>query len=125
MEYIASELERNGVNLNKEVFKDQMNKIKEENEKRYEELMERVDGEDLKKIFHTTNMNSDARIVSFLLLLYYERQRDVDIRGPLRLVAIVMKLNFEKSKKPLWQGLVHYLGFIFICVLTHDFVKTF
>ena len=67
MEYIASELERNGVNLNKEVFKDQMNKIKEENEKRYEELMERVDGEDLTKIFHTTNMNSDSRIVSFLL----------------------------------------------------------
>ena len=123
MEYITSELKRNGINLNKEVFKDQMNKIKEEYGERYEELMERADAEDLTEIFHTINMNSDARILSFLLLLYYEWQRGVDIGEPLRLVANVMKLNLKRVEKTLWQRLVPHLGSIITCMFTHDFVK--
>ena len=123
MEYIASELKRNGIILNKEVFKDQMNKIKEEYGERYEELMGRADAEDLTEIFHSTNMNSDARILSFLMLLYYERQRGVDFGEPLRLVANVMKLNLKRVEKTLWQGLVPHLGSIIVCMFTHDFVK--
>ena len=32
MEYIADELKRNGININKEVFKEQMNMMKKEYE---------------------------------------------------------------------------------------------
>ena len=131
MEYIANELKRNGINLNKEIFKEQMNKMKEEYGERYEELLERVDDEDLSVVFHIMNMNSDARILSFLLLLYYERQRGVDITGPIRLVANVMKLNLsnvmklklEKSRKTLRQRLAPYLSSIIACIFTDDFVK--
>ena len=109
MEYIVNELKRNGININKEVFKEQMNKMKEEFGERYEELLERADAEDLSDVFHSMNMNSDARTLSFLLLLYYERQRGVDITEPIRLVANVMRLNLsdvmklklEKSRKTL------------------------
>ena len=131
MEYIANELKRNGISLNKEVFKDQMNKMKEEYEQRYEEMMKRAEPEDLTVIFHSMNMNSDGRILSFLLLLYYEKQRSVDITEPLRLVANVMKLNLsnvmklklEKSRKTLWRRFVPYLGSIITCMFTHEFVK--
>ena len=51
MEYIADELKRNGVNINKEVFKEQMNMFKKEYGPRYEEIMNRVKPEDLTGIF--------------------------------------------------------------------------
>ena len=91
----------------------------------YEELLNCLpaEEEDLTNIFHTMNMNCNGRILSFLALLYYERQRGVDIRGPIRLVANVLKLNF--TKKSLWQRLALYIGPILVCVLTHDFVKKF
>ena len=85
-------------------------------------MMKRAEPEDLTAIFHSMNMNSDARILSYLLLLYYERQRGVDIVEPLRLVANAMKLELKKSRKTLWQRFVPYLGII-TCTLTHDFVK--
>ena len=105
MEYIANELERNGVNINKEVFKEQMNMFKKEYGPRYEEIMNRVKPEDLTGIFHTMNMNNYGRILSYLLLLYYERKRGVDITEPLRLVAIAMKVISKKSRKTIWQRL--------------------
>ena len=105
MEYIADELKRNGVNINKEVFKEQMNMFKKEYGPRYEEIMNRVKPEDLTGIFHTMNMNNYGRILSYLLLLYYERKRGVDITEPLRLVAIAMKVISKKSRKTIWQGL--------------------
>ena len=122
MEYIADELKRNGININKKVFKEQMNRMKKEYGPRYEEMMKRAEPEDLTAIFHSMNMNSDARILFYLLLLYYERQRGVDIVEPLRLVANAMKLELKKSRKTLWQRFVLYLGII-TCTLTHDFVK--
>ena len=126
MDYIANELNRNGIKLDSEVFKNQMNMMKEEFGERYEELLSRTDAEDLSDIFHSMNMNSDARILSFLLL-YYERQRGVDITEPIRLVANVMKLDLSKLKlekrKTLWQRLVPCLGSVIVCMFTHDFVK--
>ena len=103
MEYIADELKQNGININKEVFKEQMSMMKKEYGPRYEEMMKRAEPEDLTVIFHSMNMNSDGRILSYLLLLYYEKQRGVDIAEPLCLVANVMKLKLEKSRKTLWQ----------------------
>ena len=105
MEYIADELKRNGVNINKEVFKEQMNMFKKEYGPRYEEIMKRVKPEDLTVIFHTTNTNNYGRVLSYLLLLYYERKRGVDITEPLRLVAIAMKVISKKSRKTTCQRL--------------------
>ena len=105
MEYVADELKRNGVNINKEVFKEQMNMIKKEYGPRYEEIMKRVKPEDLTAIFHTTNTNNYGRVLSYLLLLYYERKRGVDITEPLRLVAIAMKVISKKSRKTICQRL--------------------
>ena len=51
------------------------------------------------------NMNNYGRILSYLLLLYYERKRGVDITEPLRLVAIAMKVISKKSRKTIWQRL--------------------
>ena len=125
MEYIANELCRNGANLNKEMLKDQLNKIKEKYGERYQELIHRVDAENLIEVFHAVNINSDGRILSYLLLLYYERQRGVNVEEPLRLVANVMRLNFEKrKKKTLCQRLLPYLCSVIVCMFTHDFVKS-
>ena len=127
MNYIMSELGQNGVNLNKEVFIYEMNKMKKKYGERYEDLLEREDAEDLTEVFYSMNANSYGRIMAFLLLLYYERQRGVDINEPLRLVANVMKLNFKKSEETLWQRLIRYLDpyleSIIVCMFTHDFVK--
>ena len=104
MEYIADKLKGNGVNINKEVFKEQMYRMKREYGPRYEEMLKRARPEDLVEVFHSMNINSDARILSYLLLLYYEKLYGADITEPLRLVAIVMKLELEKkSRKTLWQ----------------------
>ena len=105
MEYIADELKRNGVNINKEVFKEQMNMFKKEYGPRYEEIMKRVKPEDLTIIFHTMNMNNYGRVLSYLLLLYYERKRGVDITEPLRLIAIAMEVISKKSRKTICQRL--------------------
>ena len=115
MEYIANELERNGVNINKEVFKEQMNMFKKEYGPRYEEIMNRVKPEDLTGIFHTMNMNNYGRILSYLLLLYYERKRGVDITEPLRLVTIAMKVISKKSRKTIWQRL-NSITFIYMII---------
>ena len=125
MEFILSELRGNGVVINEHVFKYQMNKIIENCGESYEELMSRVaaEEEDLKDIFYATNINSDGRVMSFLALLYYKRQRGVDIGEPIRLLVNVLKLNF--GKKSFWQRVVLYIGPILVCVLTHDFVKKF
>ena len=106
MEYIADELKRNGVNINKEVFKEQMSRMKKEYGARYEDMMKRAEPEDLTDIFHSMNMNSDGRILSYLLLLYYEKQRGVDIAEPLRLVANVMKLKLEKKSRKTLFGII-------------------
>ena len=118
MEYIADELKRNGVNINKEVFKKQMNMIKKEYGPRYEEIMKRVKPEDLTAIFHTTNTNSYGRVLSYLLLLYYERECGADITEPLRLVALAMKVIPKKSRKTIYQR----LGSI-VYIYTPIFVK--
>ena len=102
MEYIADELKRNGVNIDKEVFKEQMNMFKKEYGPRYEEIMKRVKPEDLTNIFHTMNMNNYGRALSYLLL-YYERKCGVNITEPLRLVAIAMKVISKKSRKTICQ----------------------
>ena len=81
-----------------------MNRMKTEYGPRYEEMLKCARPEDLVEIFHSMNINSDGRILSYLLLLYYEKLYGVDITEPLRLVANVMKLKLEKkSRKTLWQ----------------------
>ena len=99
MEYIADKLKRNGVNINKEVFKEQMNRMKREYGPRYEEMLKCARPEDLVEIFHSMNINSDGRVLSYLLLLYYEKLNGVDITEPLGLVANVMKLKLEKKSR--------------------------
>ena len=125
MEYIADELKRNGVNINKEVFKEQMNMFKKEYGPRYEEIMNRVKPEDLTGIFHTMNMNNYGRILSYLLLLYYERKRGVDITEPLRLVAIAMKVISKKSRKTIRQRLnsityIYMIIFVIFLILYYS-----
>ena len=115
MEYIADELKRNGVNINKEVFKEQMNMFKKEYGPRYEEIMKRVKPEDLTAIFHTMNMNNYGRVLSYLLLLYYERKCGVDITEPLRLVAIAMKVISKKIRKTICQRL-NSIAYIYMII---------
>ena len=115
MEYITNELKRNGVNIDKEVFKEQMNMFKKEYGPRYEEIMKRVKPEDLTGIFHTMNMNNYGRVLSYLLLLYYERKRGVDITEPLRLVAIAMKVISKKSRKTICQRL-NSIAYIYMVI---------
>ena len=109
-------LRSNGVHINEEVFKSQMEKMIEENGEIYEEILNRLPAEEenLTKIFHSMNVNSDGRILSFLALLYYERQRGVNIKTPLRLVANVMKLKLRKRSKSLWRIFIpHAIVFVF------------
>ena len=118
MEYIVNELERNGVNINKEVFKEQMNMIKKEYGPVYEEMTNRIKPEDLTAIFHATNTNSYGRILSYLMLLYYERECGADSTEPLRLVALTMKSIPEKARRTTWQRLCSVA-----CIYTTIFVK--
>ena len=75
MDYIASELGRNGVIVNKKVSIYEMNKMKKKYEERYENLLGREDAEDLFEVFHSLNVNSYGQSMAFLLLLYYEATR--------------------------------------------------
>ena len=118
MEYIVNELERNGVDINKEVFKEQMNIIKKEFEPMYREILNRIKPEDLINIFYATNINSYGRALSYLVLLYYERECGVDITEHLRLVALAMKVISKKGKKTFYQR----IGSI-VCIYTIIFVK--
>ena len=121
------ELRGNGIHINEEVFKTQMKKMIEENGEAYEEILNRLpaEKENLTNIFHSMNVNSDGRILSFLTLLYYERQRGVNIRAPIRLVANVMKLNLRKRPKSLWRRLVPYIRHTIVGFLTHNIVNIF
>ena len=92
-----------------------MNMIKKEYGPRYEEIMKRVKPEDLTAIFHTTNTNNYGRVLSYLLLLYYERKRGVDITEPLRLVALAMKVISKKSRKTICQRL-DSIAYIYIYI---------
>ena len=118
MDYIVNELERNGVDIDKEVFKEQMNIIKKEYEPMYIEMLNRIEPEDLINILHTTDMNSYGRVLSYLVLLYYERECGVDITEHLHLVALAMKVISKKGKKTFHQR----IGSI-VCIYTAIFVR--
>ena len=101
-----------------------MNKIIDDYGQVYEQMADRLGAEEeLMDVFHTMNINSNGRAMTFLALLYYKRRSGVDICRPIRLVANVLKLKFRK--KSFWQRLFAYVGPILVCVLTHDFVKSF
>ena len=118
MDYIVIELERNGVGIDKEVIKEQMNIIKKEYELMYMEILNCINPEDLINIFHTMNINTHGRVLSYLVLLYYERERGVDITEHLHLVALAMKVISKKDKKTFRQR----IGSI-VCIYTAIFVK--
>ena len=114
MDYIVIELERNGVDIDKEVIKEQMNIIRKEYEPMYMEILNCINPEDLINIFHATDINTHGRVLSYLVLLYYERERGVDITEHLHLVALTMKVISKKDKKTLCQR---------ICIYTAIFVR--
>ena len=121
------ELRYNGIHINEEMFKSKMRKIIEENGEVHEELMNRLtaDEENLTNIFHSMNVHSDGRILSFLTLLYYQRQRGVNISASIRLVANVMKMKtLKKVEKSMLQKLTPYIGLVLVNLLTHEFIKT-
>ena len=118
MDYIVIELERNGVDIDKEVIKEQMNIIKKEYEPMYMEILNCINPEDLINIFHTMDINTHGRVLSYLVLLYYERERGVDITEHLHLVALAMKVISKKDKKTFCQR----IGSI-VYVYTAIFVK--
>ena len=97
MDYIVNELERNGADINKEVIKEQMNIIRKEYEPLYMEILNHVNPEDLINIFHTMDINTHGRVLSYLLLLYYERECGVDITEHLYLLALRMKVISKKK----------------------------
>ena len=116
MDYIVIELERNGVDIDKEVIKEQMNIIRKEYEPMYMEILNCINPEDLINIFHATDINTHARVLSYLVLLYYERERGVDITEHLHLVALIMKVISKKDKKTFCQRICIYSA-IFVRLL--------
>ena len=118
MDYIVIELERNGVDIDKEVIKEQMNIIRKEYEPMYMEILNCINPEDLINIFHATDINTHGRVLSYLVLLYYERERGVDITEHLHLVALTMKVISKKDKKTFCQR----IGSI-ACIYTAIFVR--
>ena len=88
-------------------------------------MAKRLDSEEIIEVFHCMNVNSVARVMSFLALLYYRREFDENIRESVRLVAGVLKLKtLKKVEKSLLQGLTPYIGLVLVNLLTHDFIKT-
>ena len=127
------ELQRNGVDMSEQIFRREMNKIINEHGQLYEELAERMGGEDdLMDVFHRMNINSFGRAIAFSALLYYKRRSGVDICRSIRLVSNVLKLNFRNkrmwwniTKKSLWERLIPYIGQVIVLIVTHEFVKKF
>ena len=67
MEFILSELRRNRVGINEQVFKREMNKIIKNYGEMYAE-------EELSDVFYTMNINNNGRAMAFLALLYHKRR---------------------------------------------------
>ena len=93
MEVIWNELQRNGVNIDKQTFSDYMNHLFEDHGELYQEMARRLDSKEIIDVFHCMNVNSVGRAMSFLALLYYRREFDENLRECVRLVAGVLKLK--------------------------------
>ena len=123
MDYIVIELERNGVDIDKEVIKEQMNIIRKEYEPLYMEMLNYINPEDLINIFHATDINTYGRVLTYLVLLYHERERGVDITEHLHLVALAMKVNSKKDKKTFCQRIGSIYTTIFVRFLLYYFLS--
>ena len=86
-------------------------------------MARRLDSEEIIKVFDCMNVNSVARVMSFLALLYYRREFDENIRESVRLVAGVLKMKTPVEKSML-QRLTLYIGLVLVNLLTHEFIKT-